>query len=151
MRQAQKSAGATAEAGGGLGTGAEATRTSWPFRTVLGLVSVSASPRSGSALHPTWWFGAGPAHSASPSAHRQAMLPHRIYLRTTSVPPIRCVALTVLLRLPPDACRRAKKPARRADPSVCDGASRELLFEVSSEPAFLRRGAAGRLGVRDTF
>lgn len=46
----------------------------------------------------------------------QATLPHRIYLRTTSVPPIRRAARTVLHRLPPDARRRAKKLARRADP-----------------------------------
>ncbi|MFJ4205497.1 glycosyltransferase family 2 protein [Streptomyces sviceus] len=46
----------------------------------------------------------------------QATLPHRLYLRTTSVPPIRRAARTVLHRLPPDVRRRAKKLARRADP-----------------------------------
>lgn len=46
----------------------------------------------------------------------QATLPHRLYLRTTSVPPIRRAARTVLHRLPPDVRRRAKRLARRADP-----------------------------------
>lgn len=46
----------------------------------------------------------------------QATLPHRIFLRTTSAPPIRRAARNVLHHLPPDVRRRAKKLARRADP-----------------------------------
>ncbi|MFJ6392296.1 glycosyltransferase [Streptomyces sp. NPDC091972] len=46
----------------------------------------------------------------------RATLPHHLYLRTTSAPPLRRAARTVLHRLPPDVRGRAKKLARKADP-----------------------------------
>ncbi|MDH6565158.1 hypothetical protein M2160_000179 [Streptomyces sp. SAI-117] len=46
----------------------------------------------------------------------RATLPHHLYLRTTSAPPVRRAARTVLHRLPGDVRGRAKKLARKADP-----------------------------------
>jgi hypothetical protein len=46
----------------------------------------------------------------------RATLPHHLYLRTTSAPPVRRAARTVLHRLPADVRGRAKKLARKADP-----------------------------------
>lgn len=46
----------------------------------------------------------------------QATLRHRIYLHTTSAPPVRRAARTVLHRLPPDVRGRAMRLARKADP-----------------------------------
>ncbi|MFF4055408.1 glycosyltransferase [Streptomyces sp. NPDC001668] len=78
----------------------------------FGSVSVGTPPH---LVIPTWGGPAGQLRlSVRPPG--RATLPHRLYLRTTSAPPIRRAARTVLHRLPPDVRGRAKKLARRADP-----------------------------------
>ncbi|MEV7076347.1 glycosyltransferase family 2 protein, partial [Streptomyces sp. NPDC093990] len=62
------------------------------------------------------WGGSAGQLRLSVRPPGQATLPHRLYLRTTSAPPLRRAARTVLHRLPPDVRGRAKKLARRADP-----------------------------------
>lgn len=85
--------------GAGLGVGFGSVRVGNPPHLVI----------------PAWGGPAGQLRlSVRPPG--QATLPHRLYLRTTSVPPLRRAARTVLHRLPPDVRRRAKKLARRADP-----------------------------------
>jgi poly(ribitol-phosphate) beta-N-acetylglucosaminyltransferase len=101
----------------GVGRRARVTRSDAATRdagTDVGFGSVRVGTRPHLVI-PAWDGPAGQLRlSVRPPG--QATLPHRIYLRTTSAPPIRRAARTVLHRLPPDARRRAKKLARRADP-----------------------------------
>ncbi|MDH6502104.1 hypothetical protein [Streptomyces sp. SAI-149] len=78
----------------------------------FGSVKVGTPPH---LVIPTWG-GPGGQLRLSVRPPGRTTLPHRIYLRTTSAPPIRRAAVTVLHRLPPDVRGRAKKLARRADP-----------------------------------
>ncbi|MFI0508566.1 glycosyltransferase [Streptomyces sp. WSLK1-5] len=85
--------------GAGLGLGFGSVRVGTPPHLVI----------------PAWSGSAGQLRlSVRPPG--QATLPHRLYLRTTSAPPLRRAARTVLHRLPADVRGRAKRLARRADP-----------------------------------
>ncbi|MFG2463789.1 glycosyltransferase family 2 protein, partial [Streptomyces sp. NPDC048523] len=101
----------------GVGRRARVTRSDDATRAAgsdVGFGSVRAGVRPHLVIPA--WDGPDGQLRLSVRPPTQTTLPHRLYLRTTSAPPVRRTARKVLHHLPPDVRRRAKKLARRADP-----------------------------------